>query len=935
MLSQLGLYDRNEDLDQLLMPLAAANTGSLTVIEGPAGIGKTRLLEESRRWARENGWLVLHTKGHELERHYSLGAARQLFEPLLYDLSPEARRSCMSGPAAITARLFQDAIEAAPSELGPLPDGSFAMLHGLTWLAINVGNTRQTLLQIDDLQWLDEASLRWLVYLLPRIDEVSVAVTVALRRDGTEAPDMVQRIACDPKAVVIRPQPLRPSSVARMLRTLLNQDAEAEFVQACCTETGGNPFLIREIATWLKNQRISPRSGNITQLKAIGGLAVSRRVAVRLSQLSEDAVTVAKALAVLDDGADLPQVTALAGLPYEASTRAIVSLMQSDLLIDRVPISFVHPVVRTAVYENTSIVERAALHAKAARILFTAAADNELVAAHLLLTPPGIDFAVRVLRQAAKDAVSRGAVASAFGYLVRCRQEALDRAELIDVLIEQGSIGQQVDLAASLSCLAQAHDMVEDPLQRAEIAWRLASSLVLAARINEGIQVLRNSLAELSDDTGDLKQRAYSFELIMAALLPNRPDLVRNLDYVRTLRQADGVGGRMLTSSIALHDGLAGLPSASPRARFALGRERLTGADTWRIAPAWHILIAADEPDSVEVIDTAIGWLHDCGDLTALSSAYTFRSLGWSYRGQLAEAEADGRQAQRAQEAAGVDIARGFLGAFLAESLLEQGKLDEAREALDWSGILDELSPTRPAYYVLCMRARLARLEGDYASGAEIALACGRVFAAHGGHNPAMVPWRTELALCLAALGEKEQARRYAQEDLELSRAFGAPRAIGRALRVSAGLVSGAERERLLRAAVAELEESSARLELAKALADLGTLLLATGERVEARETLRLALDLGSACGAQPLVESVRVELRAAGARPRRDELRGLESLTPSERRVAEMATDGATNRQIAEALFVTPKTVELHLTNVYRKLSIASRVDLADALAM
>ena len=130
------------------------------------------------------------------------------------------------------------------------------------------------------------------------------------------------------------------------------------------------------------------------------------------------------------------------------------------------------------------------------------------------------------------------------------------------------------------------------------------------------------------------------------------------------------------------------------------------------------------------------------------------------------------------------------------------------------------------------------------------------------------------------------------------------------------------------------LEGSHARLEHAKALADLGGALRRERRQTEARDPLRRALELADACSADALVEHVRSELYATGARPRTTALGGVEALTASERRVAAFAAEGQSNRDIAQALFVTPKTVEVHLSNAYRKLGIRSRRDLAGALA-
>jgi DNA-binding CsgD family transcriptional regulator len=212
-------------------------------------------------------------------------------------------------------------------------------------------------------------------------------------------------------------------------------------------------------------------------------------------------------------------------------------------------------------------------------------------------------------------------------------------------------------------------------------------------------------------------------------------------------------------------------------------------------------------------------------------------------------------------------------------------------------------------------------------------LEVGRGFAGLGGRNPAIHAWRSDAALALLALGDDRRARELADEELELARAWGAPRPLGRALRV-AGLARGGDAGlALLGDAVDVLEPSPARLEHAKALVELGAGLRRANRRADARPPLRRGLELAMICGATPLSERAETELLATGARLGRIALSGVESLTPSERRVADLAASGASNREIAQALFVTVKTVEVHLSSAYRKLDIASRRELSGAL--
>jgi DNA-binding CsgD family transcriptional regulator len=264
---------------------------------------------------------------------------------------------------------------------------------------------------------------------------------------------------------------------------------------------------------------------------------------------------------------------------------------------------------------------------------------------------------------------------------------------------------------------------------------------------------------------------------------------------------------------------------------------------------------------------------------------------------------------------------------------MEQGKLDEAASALARSGWEESPSESAHLHFLLDSRARLRLLRGDLEGGIEEMRETSRRLRAVGGRNPAFVQSRSQAALALLELGDEQEARRLASEELALARIWGAPRALGAALRV-AGLVEGGQDGLArLREAVEVLSDSPAKLEHAKARTELGAALRRANRRAQAREQLRQAVELATVCGAVPLAERAETELLATGARPRRVALTGIDSLTHSERRVAEMAAEGPTNREIAQALFVTQRTVEVHLTSIYRKLGISSRAQLPAAL--
>ncbi len=199
--------------------------------------------------------------------------------------------------------------------------------------------------------------------------------------------------------------------------------------------------------------------------------------------------------------------------------------------------------------------------------------------------------------------------------------------------------------------------------------------------------------------------------------------------------------------------------------------------------------------------------------------------------------------------------------------------------------------------------------------------------------TPGAIPWRSTAALANLALGEPKRARVLVEEELETARRIGVTRIVIRDLRILGLTLGGSQGIALLRQAVDAGAAHPSRLEYVRALVDLGAALRRANRRTDAREPLRTALDLASRGGAGVLADQAQTELIATGARPRRRAASGLESLTVSQRRVAGLAVQGLSTRQMADALFVTPKTVEYHLRQTYQKLDVTSRTELADVV--
>jgi ATP/maltotriose-dependent transcriptional regulator MalT len=360
-------------------------------------------------------------------------------------------------------------------------------------------------------------------------------------------------------------------------------------------------------------------------------------------------------------------------------------------------------------------------------------------------------------------------------------------------------------------------------------------------------------------------------------------------------------------------------------------RRWLTHA-TWFTQTAVSLLVAERRGELRPLLDESIRESRVNGDSSLLAIGLALRGWFALRLGDLTAAEVDTRTALDAPELGAPRLFRILNGGVLVATLVERGELDGAEDVL--ASLESQIeSDSLTAAVLRLARGRLRVAQGRIDEGLSDFLGVGRLATRAHVVCPGYLPWRSEAALAHLALAEHEPAKRLADEELELARAYGAPRTLGVATR-AAGLVAGGDQGvALLREALSAFEQSDATLERAHALADLGAMLRRRNRRTEARELLRKALDAAHHIGARPLAKRAETELRASGARPRRIVLSGLDSLTASERRIAELAGQGLSNREIAQTLFVTNRTVEGHLTHVFRKLRLDSRTKLHAAL--
>ncbi len=935
------LLEREAELQALDEAIAATvvGNGRLIVVEGPAGVGKTALLTDCRRRGQESGFRALWARGSELEQSFSYGVVRQLFEAAVAGAPEEELVGLFSGAASLAAPLFDER-----SLLRGPPGGddlAVARRHGLYWLTVKLAENGPLMLAVDDVHWSDAASLRWLSYLARRLEGLPVLVMLSRRpaEPGLDAASLAD-LAAD-ASVVLRPAALSASGSAALVERLLGAPPDAAFAAACHATSEGNPLLLRELLRTLAAEGVAPIEANSGWVARLGPQAVSRTVGRRLAHLPFEATALARALAVLGDGAELPSVARLAGLAEVAAATAVARLVRADIVRDDAALSFVHPVVRAAVYDAMLPVERQQAHRTAADVLLRSGAAPEKVAAHLLLVPPdGRRWAVTTLRHAAREALVQGAPESAVSYLRRALQEPPVPGERVDVLAELGSAERLVHGPSAVEHLREAVDLaLDDARRRGEIALELGRLLAFTRRGAEAVQVFEEAIAALGPRDVDLRQRLQAAMLHVAAYDPRLyPRAAEIFDRLRAEPQGAGLGGRTLLAMLAYHDARAGgsLEEAIARVETALKAGPVPpGAGLLLFNFIGFVLTAAERFDEARrVLQEGLVHARARGSILEFAAASCLLAHSALRRGALSEAEADARQALEAAEAHGFEHARLYALAYLTQALLLRGQAAEAACAMEQSGLGEHIPDTAHLHFLLEARARLRGRQGQIRGAVADFLELGRRFASVGGRNPAFLAWRSQAALALRELGEEAEAKRLAVEEVELARGWGARGSLGQALRVAGLTEGGPGGLDLLRQAVDVLDGSPALLARGQALTDLGAALRRANRRAEAREPLHHGQALARECGAAELEKRAHDELFATGARPRRAAVSGVRSLTPSEHRVATMAAEGMTNREIAQALFVTEKTVEMHLSNAYRKLSITSRSRLADVLA-
>ena len=939
-----GLVEREAELARLACALDAAGPepGRLLVVEGPAGIGKSSLLAAASEAGRSRGWSVLAAVAGEFERDLGFDVVRQLFEPALLGLGTQERQALFSGAAGLARPLLSPL---AATDESPATDPA-ALMHGLYWLAANLAESRPLMLCVDDVQWCDQSSLTWLLYLARRLEDLRVVLLVAVRSgephaQGRALAGLVNSVLGER----LQLSPLTEAGSASLVRDTWTPAADRDLCRACFEVTGGNPFLLREVARALVSEVLAPDPALVDRVRRLTPRAVSRSVIARLRRLPDAATTLAQTLAVMGGRAEPAELLAVAGVDLEDGLRALDALELEQIAGGR-PVTFVHPLVGTAIAAELPESTRVLAHARAARALAGAGADPSRVASHLLYTEPfGDDWTVDMLRRAAGDAARRGAPETAARWLARALAEPPPTGERARVLHELGVAellaGPSTDGSppAAEEHLADAVNSASDPRDKALAALDWGDAVWSTHRYRDAVAVFERAIDAVRDVDGELALRIEAHALA-AARLDLGTCRVASTQLQRFGTEPPATpGGRLIAGVLAVDRALAGAPADDV---VALAERMLDGdrIPSGRIAAqiplfATNALLWSERFEhSRRLLEQMIAAARAAGSARGLMIGLCWRGLAAHRQGALNDAASDlvtALELAAAHSSGGAVVTH----AMLAEVLLDQGDMASAVDTMAAIPVPDELPGYIGWNYFLHARGAVRAAQLGPRAALDDFLACGVRQDAWGARNPSVIPWRSSAALSSVSLGDRNRARQLAAAELELARGFGVPRSIGIALRAFGLAEGGADQIRLLRESASVLERSEARLEHARTLADLGGALRRSGERAAAREPLQRALDLADRCGAAPLAARARNELLATGSRPRKQLRTGADALTPIERQAAALAARGFSNPQIAQALFISRKTVEKRLSEAYRKLDIRSRDQLSRVLVV
>jgi tetratricopeptide (TPR) repeat protein len=763
------LVQRSRQLEEISGWLVAARAGdgSVALVTGSAGLGKTTLLHETARLGRLAKMRVLTARGHELERELSFGVVRQLFERTLAALDERERAAVLRDAAGLAVSALD--VTGAPSGADPI-----GVIHGLYWLIVNLADGAPLLLVIDDAHWADAQSLRWLRYAGARIAAAPVAVVVAARpaEPGAER-SLLDAVGSEEGVHRVGLEPLDGGGVSELISDEFGSAPDRVFVRACHAATGGNPFFVRELLRAAAQDRIRPEATAAPLVAGLTTRELERSILMRLGRLGEPARPLAEAVAVLDSAARVRHVALLCNLSLDEVLVVSDLLIEAEILRDARPLEFIHPIVRAAVYEQLPTGERSRQHRRAAEVLADDGSAPEQIASHLLVCEPGGDpLVVGWLRAAARAALTSGAPDSAARYLRRALIEPPDLEIRPIVAFELGQALAGVDVAEAAQCFARAAAGGDAPVRVPANRW-LGQTLGFGGRPAEAVAALEQELA-LERADPDLRLLLTATRDFYALGWTGDPGWAKRSARLQELAaDLDGVtpGERRVLATASIDIARSGTAPAARAYEFASRVRRALA--TWldaddgveTAAAIGNSGILCDDPEGLARHERAIAEASRRGRVTNVGAGHLQLAEIRFRLGALLEAEADARTSWELLrgERHGATAFYWWSGAMMIEVLTARGELLEAAALADANGLFDisrEESCVLPWPPLLPIaRAQLAIAQGKLEHGIELLMDDGAWLESRGWANPSLNPWRAQVAPALAMAGRNDAAR--------------------------------------------------------------------------------------------------------------------------------------------------------------------------------
>ncbi|MER7721211.1 AAA family ATPase [Streptomyces flaveolus] len=932
----MHLVERDQELSSLtdMIRSSARGAGQVALVTGGIGCGKTALLAETGSVAKKLGFEVRGATGSLVERPIPGAVLGQLLrdvEPALVDRAVAAGTARGAGPdrhdgTGTVARLGPDTLDAETGRA----------LQDLCAAVERRARRVPLLLCLDDVQFLDDLSLHWVLLLIRRLSDVPVTLIMTERGLSRPAdPRLRAELRRRPEHRPLALRRLTGDGVAAVLVPYLGADLASRLAAECHTVSGGNPLLIRALAE-------DSRRGAAGTVHATGGLVVGDAFL--------DAVTgclhrgwpallhIAQALAVLhEDHATAQTVARLAGVEDAVLSRGLRALDDAGLIADG---RLRHPAAAAAALAGCTGEERARLHRRAAELLYEEGGAGALgVARHLVAAGTATaPWAVGQLREAAERHLALSRPAEARLCLEVALRHCRDDDEQLRLKALLAGATWVLDPTMGARHLVELADALRAGRLPDQYAVVLAKYLLWHGRYVEAadaVERIGRRDAGMTDPLAAAEARATR-ELLSVGY----PGLVpASATGTGPARQVSFGGDPRIRGAVALSDVLRRGPRQDvvDSAEAAMRAMRL-GRNTheW-LTCAVSALLFADRTEAAAA--WCDHWLDEARGRRVPLWIAEFSSL----RAGIALRQGRPREARELAEAALARIPVESWGvciggplANLIQANTDLGDHEAAAEYLEVplpQGMFD----SRFGLYYLHARGQHYLATGQPRAALDDFTNCGALMRAWGLDQPSLVPWRSGAARALLALGENDRAHALARRQLDLA-GDALTRTRGISLRVLAAAGRPSQRGALLKSATAILERSGDRLQLAGALAELAVAHLRSGRDAEARALVQRAAHLAGACGAPALAaEFTRLlPTRMAppgtpGTAPAQD----LDLLSPAEQRVASLAGEGLSNKQISARLGITVSTVEQHLTRIFRKLGVRTRGDLRQNRAL